>query len=86
VTKIGHDECAAVFSVVEHYILDFFMSFEELKILNILHQEELFFHIHHGNYYQIIFVFFGHDEMVTQISNQDNPTILLEQIEIVGLS
>jgi hypothetical protein len=26
-TFSGHDECAAVFSTVDHYILDFFISF-----------------------------------------------------------
>ncbi len=49
----------------------FLFHFEELKILNTNHQVEVFFHTHHGNYHRIIFIFFVHDEMVTQISTGD---------------
>ena len=50
--------------------LTFLSHFEELKILNTKHQVESFFHIYHENYYRTIFIFFGHDELVTQITTR----------------
>ena len=50
------------------YLRLFLRQFEEEKILNTKSQIESFFHIQRENYYRTISFFFGHDEMVTQVS------------------
>jgi len=72
VTKIGHDECVAVSSNRGSlYPQTSLWHFEELKILSRKNQPELLFDIHRENYYQRIFIFVGHDEMVTQVSTHE---------------
>ena len=52
--------------------LTFVYHFEERQALNTKHQVETFFCFHHEIYYRSISLFFGHNEMVTQNSSDEN--------------